>query len=48
MITDDDDENWLYFAVKSISALRGITSNHIGDFYCLYCFHSYRTKVTRL
>ena len=24
--------------------LRGITSNHNGDFYCLNCFHSYRTK----
>ena len=23
--------------------LRGITSNHNGDFYCLNCFHSYRT-----
>ena len=24
--------------------LRGITSNHKGDFYCLSCFHSYTTK----
>ena len=24
--------------------LRGITSNHNADFYCLNCFHSYRTK----
>ena len=23
--------------------LRGITSNHIGDFYCLSCLHSFRT-----
>ena len=30
--------------MKSISALlRGITSTHNGDFYCLNCFHSYRT-----
>ena len=30
---------------KSISALlRGITSNHNGEFYCLNCFPSYRTK----
>ena len=44
MITDDD-ENWHYLAVKSISRLlKGITSNHKGDFYCLNCFHSYRTK----
>ena len=44
MITNDN-ENWHYLAVKSISALlRGITSNHNGDFYCLNCFHSYTTK----
>ena len=24
--------------------LKGISSNHVGDFYCLNCFHSYRTK----
>ena len=24
--------------------LNGITSNHNGDFYCLNCFHVYRTK----
>ena len=46
MITDND-ENWHYLAVKSVSALlRGITSSHDGDFYCLNCFHSYRTKET--
>ena len=29
---------------KSFPALlRGITSNHHGDFYCLNCFHSYIT-----
>ena len=40
MITDDG-ENWHYPAVKKLSALlRGITSNHNGDFYCLNCFHS--------
>ena len=34
-----------YLAVKSISGLlRGITSNHNGDFYCLNCFHQYTTK----
>ena len=37
--------NWHYLAVKSISGLlRGITSNHNGDFYCLNCFHSYTTE----
>ena len=29
---------------KLPALLRGITSNHNGDFYCLNCFHSYRTK----
>ena len=29
---------------KSLCRLfRGITSNHDGDFYCLNCFHSFRT-----
>ena len=33
-----------YLAIKSISALlRGATSNHNRDFYCLNYFHSYRT-----
>ena len=27
-----------------IILLRGITSNHYGDFYCLNCFHSHTTK----
>ena len=31
--------------MKKLSALlRGITSKHEGDFYCLNCFHSYKTK----
>ena len=34
-----------YLIVKNLSRLlRGITSNHDGDFYCLNCFHLYRTK----
>ena len=38
-------ENWHYLAVKSLSGLlRGITSNHDGDYYCLNCFQSYRTE----
>ena len=38
-------ENWHYLEVKSLSRLlRGITSNHDGDYYCLNCFHSYRTE----
>ena len=43
MITDG--KKWYYLAVESLSALlRGLTSNHNGDFYCLNCFHSYRTE----
>ena len=44
MITDGTS-NWHYLVVKSISGLlRGITSSHNSDFYCLNCFHSYTTK----
>ena len=33
------------FSTKNLSGLlRGVTSNHNGDFYCLNCFHSYSTK----
>ena len=43
MITDKNNR-WHYLAGKSLSALfRGITSTNNGDFYCLNCFHSYRT-----
>ena len=42
MITDG--KKWHYLAVRSLSALfRGITSSNNEDFYCLNCFHSYRT-----
>ena len=34
-----------YLPVKKLSALvRGTTSKHGGDFYCLNCLHSFRTK----
>ena len=43
MITDG--KKWHYIAVRSLSTLlRGIASNHNGDFYCLNCFHSNRTE----
>ena len=43
MITDGTG-NWHYLAVKRISGLlRGITSNHNGNFYCLSLFHPYTT-----
>ena len=38
-------EKWHYLTVKNLSRLlRGITSNHDGDFYCLNCFFAYSTK----
>ena len=43
MITDGEKSH--YLMVKNLSGLlRGITSNHHGDFYCLNWFRSYRTK----
>ena len=43
MITDGEKDH--YLTVKKLSSLiRGITSNHDGDFYCLNCFHSYSAK----
>ena len=43
MITDG--EKWHYLTVRNLSGLhRGITSNHVGDFYCLNCFWAYSTK----
>ena len=43
MITDG--EKWHYLTVKNLSGLlRGITSNYVGDFYCLNCFCTYSTK----
>ena len=40
-----DGKKYHYLSVKKLSALlKGIRSNHNGDFYCLNCFHSYRTK----
>ena len=44
MITDG--EKWHCLVVKNLSGLlRGVISNHNGDFYCLNCFHSYSTKT---
>ena len=43
MITDG--KKWVYLAVRSFSPLlKGITLRHVGDFYCLNCFHAYTTK----
>ena len=44
MITEVKDI-WHYRAIKSIPALlRGVSSSHNGDYYCLNCFHSYSTE----
>ena len=41
----NNGENWHYLTVKNLPGLlRGITSSHKEDFYCLNCFCSYRTK----
>ena len=43
MITDG--EKWHFLAVKTLFALlRGITSNHNEDFYCLNCLCAYTTE----
>ena len=40
-----DGKRWHYLAVKSLPALlKGTTSHHNGDFYCLNCFYSYSAK----
>ena len=45
IILNREKWRWNYLAVKKLSALlRGITSKHHGDFYCLNCFHSLKTK----
>ena len=43
MITDK--HKWHYVTIKCISDLfRDITGKNNGDYYCLNCFHSYRTE----
>ena len=43
MITDDKKQH--YLPVKRLSSLlRGVASNHNGDFYCSICFHLYKTE----
>ena len=38
-------EGWHYIAVKKLLALlRGTSSKHDGDFYCLNCLYWFRTK----
>ena len=43
-----DGEKWRSHAVTCLSRLlRGTTSNHHGDFYCLNCYHSYNAEDTK-
>ena len=45
LLTITGGGKWHYLAVKKLSALlRGITSKHDGDFYCLNFLNSYRTE----
>ena len=45
MIPKDEKEGWHYLTVRKLyTLLRGITSEHHGDFYCLNCLHSFRTE----
>ena len=38
-------EKWHYTAVTRLSGLlRGVTSNHNDDFFCLNCFHAFKIK----
>ena len=40
----EPNEDGFNHPIRSLSRLfHGITSNHNGDFYCLYCLHSFRT-----
>ena len=40
-----DGEKWHYLTVRSLSALlKGITSKHKDDSYCLNCFYSFASK----
>ena len=40
-----DGEKYHYLAVTNLSGLlQGNSSNHEGDFYCLYCFNSNTSK----
>ena len=43
MIANEEKEGWHYLPVKKTPSalLRGITSKHDGDFYCLNCLHSF-------
>ena len=42
---NEEKEGWHNLPEKELpTLLRGITSKHHGDFYCLNCLHSFRTE----
>ena len=45
LMISNGEKLWHYLAVKGILVLlTEITPKHYGDFYCLNCLHSFRTK----
>ena len=42
------EENSIILQQKRLSLLRGITSKHLSDFYCLNCLHSFVTEDTKI
>ena len=40
------EKNGIIWSKKKSAFLKGITSKHKGDFYCLNCLHSFRTTTT--
>ena len=46
-LKNEQTEDGFFRPTKSLSRLfKGITSNHVDDFYCLNCLHSFRTYNT--
>ena len=45
LLMTTDGEKWHCTAITRLSGLlRGVTGNNNGGFYCLNCFHAYRTE----
>ena len=46
MIPNGEEREQLFYLVvkKLLALLRGITSKHHGDFYCLNCLHFFGTE----
>ena len=49
MTPNEDKEGWHYLPTKKLYALlKRIPLKHSGDFYCLNCLQSFRTKIKNL